>query len=689
MAGLLVGLVLGLVVTLAMTKQYSSTVRLQISRDTARVTKIDDVERETSIGDQEFYQTQYGLLQATGLAQRVAGDLGYTNDPHFFATFGAANQYEQTMKIPSGEAREAKRREFAGKILLSHATVSPVRGSSLVDVVVTTPDAAVSKRIADTWAEDFVQMSMERRFEATSYARTFLEKRLIALRGALEASERRAAEYAARTGIINLPQIRTDNGASGMVDRSPLTDKLETMNRELAVATAERISAQTRIGGSQSADASTLALDNATIAELRRERGEVAAEYAKTTSEFGPDYPRVKSLAEQLRNLDASIAREVGRIRQSLGQAHSAAVARERAVADNVAGLKSELEDQRRRSIQYNIFLRDADTNRELYNSLLQRYKEIGVAGSVQENNIAVVNQPTVPETPSSPRLAVNLIIAMLLGGLIATAVAAALNQIDETISDPEEVRAKLGLPLLGALPLVKGEAPFDALDNPRSPLIEAYLAVEASLRLATTHGMPRSIALISTRAKEGKSTSAVALARLLAADKRRVVLIDADMRSPSLHEAFGLVNDGGVSNLLAGELELAPFIRETGLEGLSFIAAGPQPPNTARLLMGDKFRELIGRLLNEYDHVVVDSAPVLGLADAQLVAEAVEGVVYVIEYGATPAGAAQNAIQRLREARVQFLGAIVTKFRSGRRPFAYDYGYGYGKAPALPAEAA
>jgi capsular exopolysaccharide synthesis family protein len=490
-------------------------------------------------------------------------------------------------------------------------------------------------------------------------------------------------------GIINLPQIRTDGDASGMVDRSPLTDKLESMNRELAVATAERISAQTRVGGS--ADASPLALDNATIAELRRERGEVAAEYAKITSEFGPDYPRVKSLAEQLRNMDSSIAREVGRVRQSLGQSYSAAVARERAVAGNVAGLKSELEDQRRRSIQYNIFLRDADTNRELYNSLLQRYKEIGVAGSVEENNIAVINKPTLAESPSSPRLAVNLLIAMVLGGLIATAVAAALNQIDETISDPEEVRAKLGLPLLGALPLVKGEAPFDALDNPRSPLIEAYLAVEASLRLATTHGMPRSIALTSTRAKEGKSTSAVALARLLAADKRRVVLIDADMRSPSLHEAFGVTNDFGVSNLLAGEQELAPFIRETRFEGLSFIAAGPQPPNTARLLMGDNFRELIGRLLNEYDHVVVDSPPVLGLADAQLVAEAVEGVVYVIEYGATPAGAAQNAIQRLREARAQFLGAIVTKFRSGRRPFAYDYGYGYGygKAPALPAEAA
>jgi capsular exopolysaccharide synthesis family protein len=678
-AGVIAGLVLGTVMTLVTTRQYASSVRLEISRDTARVTKIDGVERETSIGDQEFYQTQYGLLKATGLAERVAGDLGYVDDARFFARFGHEAQFDQSRAIVSGEARQAKRREIAAEILLQHVTVAPVRGSSLVDITVTTPDPAMSQRVAAAWAKDFIQMTMERRFEASSYARQFLEKRIVALRGALETSERRAAEYARAQGIINLPQTRIDDGQSGMVDRSPLTDKLESMNRELAVATADRITAQSRIGATQRADANPLALDNVAISELRRERGEIAADFAKTSSEFGPDYPRVKALAEQLRDMDQSIAREVGRISLSLGQTYAAAAGRERTLASNVAGLKSQLEDLRQRSIQYGIYLRDADTNRELYNSLLQRYKEIGVAGSVEENNVAVINQPRLAERPVSPRLMVNLIFAMLAGGVLAIAAAAALSQIDQTISDPEMVRNKLGLPLLGTLPMVKGGAPLESLNDPRSPLVEGYLAVEASLRLATAHGVPRSIAFTSTRPREGKSTSAVALARLLAAGRKRVVLVDADMRAPSLHHAFDFPNDAGVSNLLSGGQELDRLVRATDQDGLSFIAAGPQPPNTARLLMGDGLRELIGRLLGEFDHVIVDSPPVMGLADAQLVAEAVEGVIFVVEAGATPTGAAQGALQRLREARAQFLGAIVTKLNTSRQPFAYDYGYGYG----------
>ena len=243
-----------------------------------------------------------------------------------------------------------------------------------------------------------------------------------------------------------------------------------------------------------------------------------------------------------------------------------------------------------------------------------------------------MINQPRLMEQPVSPRLMVNLIFAMLAGGVLAIAAAAALNQIDETITDPQMVRGKLGLPLLGALPLVKDGAPLESLDDPRSPLVEGYLAVEASLRLATAHGVPRSIAFTSTRPREGKSTSAVALARLLAAGRKRIVLVDADMRAPSLHSALGLPNDAGVSNLLSGEQELDRLVRATGQEGLSFIAAGPQPPNTARLLMGDGLRELIDRLLGEFDHVIVDFPPVMGLADAQLIAELVQGVIFVVD---------------------------------------------------------
>ena len=673
------GLVLGLAATVLMTRQYASTVRLEISRDTAKVTKIEDVQPETSIGDQEFYQTQYGLLQATGLAERVASDLRLADNRGFFELFGGQREFDAAGGLAGTEARDAKRIELAGEILLDHVTVAPLRGSSLVDVTVTTPDPALSQRIAAKWADDFIAMSMERRFDASSYARTFLEKRLEALRGTLENSERQAVEYADSEGIINLPQAAGTEQASGEVDRSPLTEKLEALNQALAVATADRITAQSQLAAAQHPDASTEAFNNQAINDLRRQRSEVSADYAKTASEFGSNYPKVKALGDQLGQIDTSLSTETGRVRTLLTQTYRATAAREGALASQVAALKGQLNDVRRRSIQYNIYLRDADTNRQLYDSLLQRYKEIGVAGSVQDNNIAIINRAKLPDRPVSPRLLVNLLVAMFAGGLIGIALAAALNQIDETIGDPESVRTRLGLPLLGALPMVKDSEPIEELDSPRSPLTEGYLAVQANLKLATPHGTPKSIALTSTRAREGKSTSAIALARLLARGKKRVVLIDADMRSPSLHEAFGISNGAGVSNLLAGSPDVESVRHPTKWDGLTIIPAGPQPPSTADLLMGEGLHDLIARLLAEFDHVVVDSPPVLGLADAPLVAAAVDAVVYVVEAGVTRTGAAANAIERLREARANLLGAVVTKFAAGRRAFAYDYGYGYG----------
>jgi len=682
LSALLAGLVLGLAATVLMTRRYASTVRLEISRDATRVTKIEGVERETSIGDQEFYQTQYGLLQATGLAERVASDLRLTDDRRFFDLFSQMDNFVAAGELAGADAREAKRRELAGEILLDHVSVAPMRGSSLVDVTVTTPDPALSQRIAAKWADDFIAMSMERRFDASSYARNFLEKRLEALRTTLEDSERAAVDYGTRAGIINLPQAPGDEERSGLVDRSPLTDRLETLNQALAVATTDRIAAQAQLATAQRADASSEAFNNPAINDLRRQRSETSAEYAKTASQFGSAYPRVKALADQLKEIDASLSLETARAQSLLTQNYRAAASREGTLAAQVAVLKGQLSNVRRRSIQYNIFLRDADTNRQLYDSLLQRYKEIGVAGNVQDNNIAIINRPKLADRPVSPRLLVNLLVAIFAAGFAGLAVAAALNQIDETIGEPETIRTRLGLPLLGALPLVKNATPLEELDDQRSGFVEGYLAVLANLRLATPQGIPRSFAFISTRAQEGKSTSAIALARLLARGKKRVVLIDADMRSPSLHEAFGLANRDGLSNLLSGSTELAEVEKATAWEGLYVITAGPNPPSSADLLMGDGLAQLVAGLLETYDHVIVDSPPILGLADAPLVASAVDSVVFVVEAGVTRAGVARNAIERLRDARTNLIGAIVTKFDTRRLAFSYDYGYGYGGYP-------
>lgn len=681
LGGVGAGALVGLLVTSVMTRQYSSTARLEISRDTARVTNIDSVERDVSIGDQEFYQTQYGLLQTKELSERVARDLGAVDNRDFFKLFGRDDLFDGNTVDVNSAARRGKRVELAGRILLDHVGIAPVRGSRLVDVTAETPDPFWSQRIAQAWSKDFIDGNLERRFAASDYARKFLETRLEQLRQKLEESERQAVGYAANQGIINLPAASSGKDGAGSAvggDRSLLTDDITTLNAALATATAERIEAQARLAAARQPGASSEALGSAAIGDLRQKRAEAASEYAKLLSQFEPKYPPAKALESQVQVLDAAIAAEEGRVRASLQQSYASAMGRERALQARVEALKGNLTDLRQRSIQYNIFQRDADTNRELYSALLQRYKEIGVAGGIENNNIAVVDAAKLPDRPSRPSLMINLLLSILAGGLAGIALAAALEQIDEGIGDPGEAQEKLGLPLLGTLPKVKTGGPLDALEDPRSPLVEAYLAVQANLELSTARGTPRSLAVTSTRPREGKSTTATALAQSLARAHRKVVLVDADLRSPSVHSAFGVVNDAGVSNFLAGSDTFEGSIHATSHEGLSVMPAGPPPPNAADLLTGERLRLLVERLQERFDHVLVDSPPVIGLADAPLVASAVEAVIFVVEARSTQAGVVRNALNRLATAHANVLGTVLTKFEAKRAHLGYGYGYGY-----------
>jgi polysaccharide biosynthesis transport protein len=680
LGGVALGALGGILITALMTREYASTARLEITRDTDKVVDIDSVERDTSVADQEFYQTQYGLLQTKALAERVARELGLEDDPAALKMFGHQELLENGRATLLSPAKRAHRVEVMGKALLEHVGIAPVRGSRLVDVTAITPDPALSQRIAQSWSRLFIETNLERRYGASDYARKFLENRLEEMRGKLEDSERKAVAFAASQGIIMLPTQTAGSGKDGAPstgDRSLVSDDLVSLNNELALATAQRMQAQSRL--TRRPDATAGALDNNAIARMREERAQDQSEYAKMLQQFEPKYPPALALQAQIRSLDSAIGAEEERVGTSISQDYQSAVARERMLGARVNALKGNLTDLRQRSIQYNIYQRDADTNRELYNALLQRYKEIGVAGGVEKNNVTVVDEPKLADRPSSPKLAINLLLAMFFGGLGGMGLAAGLDQIDEGIGDPAETEAKLGHPLLGTVPRVKRETPLEAFENPRSPLVEAYLAIEAALELSTSRGTPKSLAVTSTRPREGKSITAFALARSLARAKRNVVLIDADLRAPSVHRLFALDNNvPGVSNFLAGSDDVETIVRSTPQEGLSVITAGPHPPNAADLLTGTRLSDLIHRLEERFDHVIVDASPVIGLADAPLVAAAVEGVIYVVEARAIQAGAARRALQRLETAQANVVGIVLTKFEPRHAHLGYGYGYGF-----------
>lgn len=686
---LIIGMVLasallGLIVTLLMTPKYTATTTIEISRESDKVTDFQGVQRDATVADQEFYQTQYGLLKSRSLAERVALQLRLIDDPKFFALFGEPRNNPAFDKINGrypASGRPVRQRE-AGIILTKHLSVDPARLSRLVGLHFVSPNAIFSAKVVNAWAENFIQTNLERKVQATSYGRNLLQGQLSEYKQRLDESQRQLVAYASAQQIINLPAQGGNGDGKSTSERSIVADDLAALNTALSQATVDRVQAQARYQQVGRSGASTEALRNQAINNLRQHRAELAAEYQQLMVKFEPGYPAAKAIQSQIDQLDRSISREESRITGSLEADYREALQREQQLQAKVGQLKTGYLDLRRRSIQYNIYQQEVDTNRALYDGLLQRFKEIGVAGGVGVNNISIVDPADVPQMPSSPILLLNLVIAIFGGLVVGTALALALEQIDEAIADPAEVERALGLPLLGSVPRVEGQTPKEALKDRKSDLVEAYLAVQTTLAFTTEHGVPRSFMVTSTRPAEGKSTTALALATTLARGQRKVILVDGDMRSPSVHKLGGVDHDRGLSNFLTGQDNIAALTFDMEELGFTAMSSGPIPPNAAELLTGKRLALLVERLLETFDHVVIDAPPVMGLADAPLIASRVEGVIFVVESHGIRATLVKTALNRLASAHARVIGGVLTKFdtRKAHYGYGYEYGYRYGR---------
>lgn len=688
---IMVCLLLGLIATFLATPMYTASATVEITRDSNKVTDFQGVERETSVGDQEFYQTQYGLLAARSLAERVATKLRLADDPRFFEMFIGASERPE-FQLANGryplKGRDV-RQKLAARILLGSISVEPTRLSRLVDILFTSPDPEFSAKVANAWAEGYIESNLDRKVQATSYGREQLQRQLAQYKERLDQSQRQLVEYASTQQIINLP---AQNGGDGKVtqERSIVADNLASLNAALSQATADRIAAEARYRSGGKGGASTQALGNQAINLLRNRRAELAAQYQELMVRFEPGYPAAQALKSQIDQLDRAISREEGRVTEAIGGDFREAASREAELRSRVEALKAEYLDLRRRSIQYNIFQQEVDTNRALYDGLLQRFKEIGVAGGIGMNNVAIVDRAEVPSGPSSPNLTINLLLSLLVGLALGAGIAILLEQLDDRIVDPAEVERRLGIPLIGTVPRLTDGKPIEAILDRKSAMVEAYMAVQTSLGFTTDHGVPKSFAITSTRPAEGKSSTALALAVTLSRGGRKVALIDGDMRSPSLHELLGINHDFGLSNYLAGDDGIDSLIISAGELGFDAITAGPLPPNAAELLTGPRLGELIATLLKRYDHVLVDSPPVMGLADAPLIAANVEGIVFAVESHGIRQEQVRTALERLASSHARILGAVLTKFDSQRAHYGYgyEYGYGYGRETEIVGKA-
>lgn len=660
-------LLAAIVISLMITPLYRATTTIEVNPEGVQVVgkQIGDVQ-PSSGNERGFLNTQVGLLKSRSLAERVARSTNLANNDVLF---------EQDTPRQSREAA-------AAGLVQGSVTITPVRDSSLISIAIEGPNAELAARLSNAYADNFIQSNMERRYEATSYARNFLQQRIAAVKAKLEQTERELVAYAQKQGIITLS---VDTGGTGSVRQEQSIDAatLVQTNNALAQARSDRIAAEQRFRQSAGAQSSVAAISDPTVQGLGQQRAALEAEYQQKLALFKPDFPEMV----QLRSRIDSLAQEIGRQRStvsgstsnSLRADYQAALARENALQAKVNEGKAGLLALRERSIQYTILQREVDTNRSLYDALLQRFKEVGVAGGVGANVVSVVDRAQVPGGPFKPNLPLNIMIGLVLGLILGLGTAFSIEWIDDTIKTPDDVGTKLGLASLGVIPGVgKGVVVREQLEDPRSQVSEAYQSVRTALQFSTDHGVPRSLLITSTRASEGKSSTALALAQTLASLGASVLLIDADLRKPTFRGPSS--TSPGLSSLLAGSGKVADCVHPTQVERLFLLPSGQIPPNPAELLASGRFKEILDEALQRFDHIVIDSAPVLGLADAPMLASSVEGTLMVIEAGAIRRAAALNAVKRLRAAEARLMGAILTKFNALKTGYGYGYGYGYGE---------
>lgn len=677
---LIVLLIGTLIVTALMTPIYRATTVLQIERDSGKVLEFQNVNAEEAVNAKDFYQTQYELLQSRTLAGRVIDQLGLDEsnslnpdeDQGFISTIISSI----SGIFAEDEAAVDELPPDLETLFLENLQVEPVKKSRLVRLHYDSTDAEESALVVNTLASGFVDMTLERRFDASTYAKGFLEERIKQVRADLEDSERALLEYNQKRGIIN------QNDKLGM-----LMDKLKEMNKTLVGVEAMRIEEESKYQEMlKTTDDSILQiLDSSVIQALKQRKTSLQSEYQELLKIYKPAYPKMLQLQNQIDQVNSEISQEVASIRAAIKVQYQAKLREEAKLTESIANTKKEVMSLQNRSTSFQTLKREVDTNRELYDGLLQRMKEVGVAAGVSNNNISIVDRAETPRKKFKPRLIKNLAIAFALGLFGGVLLAFLFESLDDTIKTAADLEKLIHKPVLGAIPRVRStelvdvdDIPLFAYDSPTSAFAEAYRSMRTALMFSTTEGAPKILHFTSVNAGEGKTTTAVSTAINFTQTGGNVLLIDADLRNPSLHKIFRLPNNTGLTNYLSGEVKPADVAQKTDIDRLYVISSGPIPPNPAELLSGGKMTDLVSLGASRFDYVVIDSPPVLGLADALILADISQATLLVACANSTRTGAIEAGLKRLQHSRAHILGTVLTKYEMNKSGYGYNYNYSY-----------
>lgn len=671
----LAALVGGFVVTMMQTPIYQASARLEVVSPSARI--FEDIELVSEAADQRAFLTAREKILTRALAERVVFQLGLTERPDFlypspsFSPWNLLNRAFGLKDTATLDDHDAERRQnIAIARVLGAMSVSLIPNTSLLTISFKDQSPDYARDIANQIAQSFIDQRVDQTGETSSLARQFIQEQVLQVKNKLQDSEQALVDYAREAGIT------VTGGESSLI-----SSNVNAINTALAKAIEERLSSdllvkQIDLGRGDSLEQ---VLGSDPLQKLRSEIVSLTAEYQQKLTTFKPGFPEMQQLQTRIRELERQYTNGVAIIHDGIRMKREEAIGREAELRTKLAELERAQIEYEDKSIQYTILKRDVDSNRSQYDTLISKLNEIGVGSELKTQNAAIVDFAIRPSSPVTPRLVINLAMAFALMMALSAAIIYLLELLNNTFVNPDQVENELGLPVLGILPKVEADALEAQLKDPKSGLSEAYRSLRTSIQFSGTEGMPRTLMVTSSEPSEAKSTTVHKLAMDFAALGKKVLVIDADLRKPSMHRQLGMDNLLGLSNLLTNSLEredMSLVMRRVREENVWVITSGTIPPNPVDLLSSTKMALLIDRVSARFDITIIDGPPVIGLSDAPILSRITQASLLLVSTNNVSRKSAKASLKRLRSAGGNVIGAVLTQFSV--KAFDYNYAYRY-----------
>lgn len=661
------------------TKKYTASTQVLIEQSASRALSFQEA-LSLDPSQQDFYQTQYRIIASRAIAEAVVRKLELWRLEEFV---GEKSSQEIKTAEPTTEKIDELVLRAAGRFE-NRLAVEPIRQSRMVTISVTSHDPVLAANCANYVVQAYIDNGLERRLRVTQMTVNFLGKRIDEQRRKLEASQLALQKYMEEQKLANVISDQFSDISA---------QKIADLNQQLVQATAYRKEAQARYQLAKNAQSDmnqaqglAEAQNSPQVQTIRRQQLETSNKMAEFSQRYGPNHPKITALKAELVALDRDMNNELRKILVLLNNQYEVALAKEKALEEALEKQKDDAMEIRKKSIGFQVLKREVDTNQSLFSMLLSKAKEARVTEEIDIGSITVVDPALVPDNPSSPRVVLNIILAMVGGLLVGVSLAFLLEYMDNTIKFPEDLAKNSNLAFLAHIPFYDiGGAESDKVPATRGyggssgsqMVAEAFRNLRTTLTLSKAEKPPRLISVSSALSSEGKSFVSAKLAISFATAGERTLLIDADMRKPTQHRLWGASRNTGLSSLLSGTASLEEAIQRGTIPNLDIITSGPIPPNPAELLQSGMMAQLLANLGKHYHRIVIDCPPILPVTDAAILAHLADGTVLVVAAGSTTTYALRQATERLSNANVQVLGAILNLTASRKTDYYYK-GYRY-----------